>query len=115
MIVLRTYLVVVLVGLLGYTLVVGLNQGWNLFPVFFSNIVEIGWSGQFHLDFATYLGLSGLWVAWRHQFTGAGIALGLVAFVGGMLFFAPYLLWAIANAAGDVKVLLLGRERAHSA
>ena len=108
----RMYLVVVLVSLTGYTLVVGANHGWNLLPIFFSNITEMSWSGQFNVDFMTFLGLSGIWVAWRHQFSSSAIALGVVAFFGGMLFLAPYLLWASAQAGGDAKVLLLGKERA---
>lgn len=108
----RAYLVVALTGLTAYTLVVGFNHGWNLLPIFFSNITEMTWSGQFNLDFTTFLGLSGIWVAWRHQFTGGAIALGVVAFFGGMMFLAPYLLWASARAGGDAKVLLLGKERA---
>ncbi len=110
----RTYLVVVLACLTGYTLVVGINHGWHLFPVFFSNIAEMSWSGQFNVDFMTFLGLAGIWVAWRHQFSGGAIALGVVAFFGGMMFLAPYLLWASAQAGGDAKVLLLGKERAAS-
>jgi hypothetical protein len=31
-----------------------------------------------------------------------------------MMFLAPYLLWASAQAGGDAKVLLLGKERAAS-
>jgi len=108
----RMYLVVVLACLAGYTLVVGANHGWNLLPIFFSNITEMSWSGQFNVDFMTFLGLSGIWVAWRHQFSSSAIALGVVAFFGGMLFLAPYLLWASAQAGGDAKVLLLGNERA---
>ena len=80
----RIYLVGVFACLTGYTLVVGGDHGWNLLPIFFSNIAEMTWSGQFNLDFMTFLGLSGIWVAWRHQFTGRAIALGLVAFFGGM-------------------------------
>ncbi|MBM4089613.1 MAG: hypothetical protein FJ276_09320 [Planctomycetes bacterium] len=110
----RVYLVVVLACLTVYTLMVGLNHGWNLLPIFFSNIAEMTWSGQFNLDFMTFLGLSGIWVAWRHQLTGGAIALGVVAFFGGMVFLAPYLLWASAQARGDAKVLLLGKERAGS-
>lgn len=110
----RVYLVAVLLCLAGYTLVVGMNHGWNLLPIFFSNIAEMSWSGQFNLDFTTFLGLSGIWVAWRHHFTGGGIALGVVAFFGGMMFLAPYLLWASARARGDAAVLLLGPERAGS-
>jgi hypothetical protein len=112
MTVLRGYLIVVLACLSGYTLVVGINHGWNLLPIFLANIADMTWSGQFNLDFTTFLGLSGIWVAWRHQFTGGAIALGVVAFFGGMMFLAPYLLWASAQAGGDAKTLLLGKERA---
>jgi hypothetical protein len=108
----RAYLVVVLCGLAGYTLVVGINHGWDLIPIFFSNIATMDWSGQFNLDFMGFLGLSATWVAWRHRFSGSGLALGLVAFVGGMMFLAPYLLWASAQARGDARMLLLGKQRA---
>lgn len=108
----RAYLIAVLACLTGYTLVVGMSHGWNLLPIFFGNVAEMSWSGQFNVDFMTYLGLSGIWVAWRHQFSGGGLALGVVAFFGGMMFLAPYLLWASAKAGGDAKVLLLGRQRA---
>jgi len=63
----RAYLVVVLACLSGYTLVVGFNHGWNLLPIFFSNLADMTWSGQFNFDFMTFLGLSGIWVAWRHS------------------------------------------------
>lgn len=112
MIAFRGYLILALACLTGYTLMVGINHGWNLLPIFFANIAEMSWSGQFNLDFMTFLGLSGIWVAWRHQFTGGAIALGVVAFFGGMMFLAPYLLWASFQAGGDVKILLLGKERA---
>lgn len=36
----------------------------------------------------------------------------VVALFGGMLVLTPYLLWASARAGDDVRVLLLGRERA---
>ena len=108
----RTYLGVVLACLTGYTLVVGMNHGWDLLPIFVSNIAAMSWTGQFNVDFMSFLGLSGFWVAWRHQFRGSAIALGVVAFFGGMMFLAPYLLWASAQAGGDARVLLLGKERA---
>lgn len=108
----RVYLVALLLGLAAYTLVVGMNHGWNLLPVFFGGIAEMNWPGQFNLDFMTFLSLSAIWVAWRHHFTAGGIALGVVAFLGGMMFLAPYLLWASARAGGDARVLLLGRTRA---
>ena len=55
----RAYLVVALACLAGYTLVVGINHGWNLLPIFVSSIAEMSWSGQFNVDFMTFLGLSG--------------------------------------------------------
>ncbi len=111
MVFLRAYLVVVLVGLTAYTLMVGMTHGWNLLPVFFASIAEMTWSGQFNLDFITFLGLSGIWVVWRHQCTGGAIALGILAFFGGMMFLAPYLLWASVQARGDAKVILMGEGR----
>jgi hypothetical protein len=114
MVAFRIYLSVVLLCLGGYTFAVGSNHGWNLLPIFFANITDMGWQGQFNADFLTFLGLSAIWVAWRHHFKGAAIALGVVAFFGGMMFLAPYLLWASAQGGGDVKVLLLGKQRAAS-
>jgi len=112
MAVFRVYLIAVLACLAGYTLVVGVNHGWNLLPIFFANIMEMSWPGQFNLDFLTFLSLSAMWVAWRHHFTPGAIALGVVAFFGGMMFLAPYLLWASSQADGDAAALLLGKERA---
>jgi hypothetical protein len=114
MLVFRICIVALLVCLTGYTLVVGIQHGWSFLPIFFGDIVAMTWRGQFNVDFMTYLALSGAWVAWRHQFTAGAIALGIVAFVGGMLFFAPYLLWASVQSGGDAKVLLLGKARVAS-
>jgi hypothetical protein len=108
----RTFLICMLVSLVSYTVVVGTNHGWNLLPIFFGDIIELNWSGQFNLDFMTFLAVSALWVAWRHHFSIGGIALATVAFFGGMLFLAPYLLWASFRARGDASILLLGAKRA---
>ena len=110
----RIYLVVVIVCLATYTMMVGLNHGWNLLPIFFADIAAMTWPGQFNFDFTTFLALSGLWVAWRNRFSGWGIALGVVACFAGMLFLAPYLLYASARAKGDVKVMLLGESQARA-
>jgi len=108
----RTYLVVLWVVLVGYTAVVVGNHGWGLLGVFFGDIGAMGWPGQFNLDFLMMLSLSALWVAWRHHFSGAGLALGVLALFGGALFLTAYLLAASLAARGDPRVLLLGRERA---
>jgi hypothetical protein len=108
----RIFLIVVLAVLGGYTLVVGSRHGWELLPIFFGDIAALSWNGQFNMDFMSFLLLSGLWVAWRHQFSPAGLALGLVAVFGGMLFLAIYLLVALAQVRGDAAALLLGARRA---
>lgn len=109
---LRIFLVAVLLVLGGYTLVVGNRHGWDLLPIFFGDIAALTWNGQFNMDFLGFLLLSGLWVAWRHHFNAEGLAMGLVAVFGGMLFLAVYLLVAGVPARGDLRVLLLGAQRA---
>jgi hypothetical protein len=58
--------------------------------------------------------LSGLWLAWRHHFSLGGLALGVLGFFGGIMVLAPYLLVASFKANGDMKMLLLGKDRADS-
>jgi len=108
----RALLVVLWVALVGYTAIVIANHGMGLLNVFFSDLAAMGWPGQFNLDFMSLLTLSGLWVAWRHQFSGAGLALGGLAFFGGGLFLTTYLLIVTAQSKGDVKEVLLGKVRA---
>jgi hypothetical protein len=108
----RAWLIVVWVCIAGYTAVVIANHGWNLFPIFFGDMAAMAWPGQFNLDFMSMLTLSGLWVAWRHHFSPSGLGLGLLAVFGGAFFLAAYLLLVSLGTDGDVKVLLLGRERA---
>lgn len=108
----RAWLIVIFVSIAAYTAIVVAAYGMNLFPYFFGDMAKLGWPGQFNLDFLFMLSLSGLWVAWRHAFSGAGIALGLLAFFGGAFFLSAYLLFALRDARGDTRVLLLGRTRA---
>ncbi len=108
----RVYLTIIVACLGTYTMVVGLNHGWNLLPVFFADIAAMGWPGQFNFDFMSFLSLSGLWLAWRHQFSAGGPALGVLGFFGGMMVLAPYLFFASFKVNGDVKLLLLGKARA---
>ncbi len=110
----RIYLAVVFVCLGIYTAIVGFNHGWNLLPVFFGEIAGMTWQGQFNCDFSSFLALSGLWLAWRHQYSPGGLALGVLGFFGGMMVLAPYLFIAAVKANGDAKVLLLGDARARS-
>ena len=107
----RLLLISIFTAITLYTAVVIANHGLNLLPVFFGDMAALAWPGQFNLDFMCMLALSGLWVAWRHRFSGAAIALGLVAFFGGALFLSVYLLVESFRTKGNVAALLLGRQR----
>jgi hypothetical protein len=111
--VLRLYLGIMFLGLGVYTIVVGTTTGWNLAPSFIGDLFAVNWSGQFNFDFAIYLSLSAGWIAWRHNFTPAAIALALFAAVGGILVFAPYVIFQSLKADGNAAVLLLGPTRAN--
>lgn len=108
----RALLVIMFVFISVYSSIVTMNHGWNLFPVFFGNMAEMTWSGQFNADFICFLALSALWVAWRSNFSAAGLALSVLAFFGGIMFLSLYLFIESYRSGGDTKVLLLGRVRA---
>lgn len=94
-----------------YTALAVSNEGVNLFANTLPSIPEFGWPGQFYADFVTYLILSGLWVAWRHEFSASGIILGVLASQLGIIFLSIYLLLAINKANGDMSEVLLGPNR----
>ncbi|WP_395645560.1 hypothetical protein [Terricaulis sp.] len=109
---LRILLALMLVILAIYTAIVVGKHGIDLLPVFFGDMEEMGWPGQFNLDFMGFLTLSALWTGWRHHFSPLGLALAVLAFFGGMAFLTVYLLVASYQVKGDVKALLLGSRRA---
>lgn len=111
MTILRTLCIALFVVVAVYTVTVVVNHGANLVPIYFADLFSGSWTGQFVLDFSTYLLMSALWVAWRHQFSAAGIGFAVLAGVGGMLVFSIYLTVAIGAARGDMRVLLLGPAR----
>lgn len=108
----RGLLIVMFVVLAAYTAIVISNHGWNLLAVFFGDIQAMTWPGQFNLDFMGFLTLSALWTAWRHHFSLLGVALGVVAFFGGMAFLTIYLLVVSYQVKGDIRALFMGAERA---
>jgi hypothetical protein len=113
MVAFRALLSIMITGLLGYTVVVGVNHGWNLLPVFFSDITAMTWPGQFNFDFMCLLIFSGLWLAWRHNFSPGGLVLGMLGVFGGTMLLAPYILIVSFKAKGDMKEILLGTARAN--
>jgi hypothetical protein len=108
----RLFLLGCLFAITGYTAVTMVNHGADLVPVFFGDIAEMAWPGQFNLDFSCFLLLSGMWVAWRHQFAAIGLLLAPVAIFGGMMFLSVYLLVISYTTGGDIRAILLGTERA---
>ncbi len=108
----RYFLGTFLAVLLTYTAIVVLNHGANLFPVFFGDMARMAWAGQFNLDFAGFLLLSGTWTVWRNGFTPIAWGLGVLALFFGMLFLTIYLLFLISREQGDLKRILLGPARA---
>ena len=107
----RTFMAIIFISLLGYTAVTISNHGWNLMPIFFGDMLAMTWPGQFNFDFMGFLLLSGLWVAWRHHFSIAGLVLGAVAVLGGMLFLSLYLFIVCTAARGNVQEMLMGKKR----
>lgn len=108
----RFLLAVIFIVISGYTIVVVGEHGMGLLAVFFGDMAQFGWPGQFNLDFLCMLALSALWVGWRHQFSAAGLALATLAFFGGALFLSVYLFVESVRVGGDTRALLLGRQRA---
>lgn len=108
----RVLLAAIFATIAVYTVVVIAEHGLNLLPVFFGDMAELGWPGQFNLDFLGFLILSGFWLAWRHHFSPQGLALGLGGLLLGAPFLTAYLLIASLAVEGDVAKLLLGEQRA---
>ena len=108
MLIFRAFLVTLWLALTAYTAVVVSNHGLGLLPIFFGDMGVMAWPGQFNLDFMFMLSLSALWVSWRHQFSLAGLSLGLLAFLGGASFLTVYLLVLSIQKKGNMKEVLLG-------
>jgi hypothetical protein len=108
----RILLSLIFIGVASYTVPVVARHGLGLFPIFFGDIAKLGWPGQFNVDFTGFLTLSGLWLAWRHHFSPAGLALGVLGFLGGAPVLTAYLFVASLRANGDVATLFLGKTRA---
>ena len=107
----RIFLAAIITAVSIYTTIIIANHGMGLYPVFFGDIADMTWRGQFNVDFLCFLLMSGVWVAWRHEFSLNGLLLGFAAFNLGAPFLAGYLLiegYRTKNSAA----LLLGSARA---
>ncbi len=104
----RYALIAMTVLIVAFTVAAFANGGINLITPFLTPILALSWQGQFNVDFACYLVLSGIWMAWRGGFSSESIALGVLAPPLGILFFAPYLIYLVGKSNGDPRQLLLG-------
>jgi hypothetical protein len=107
----RLLLIAIWVVIAVYTGIVIANHGLNLLPIFFGDIAKMAWPGQFNLDFLCMLILSATWVSWRHNFSGAGMGLGLLALFGGASFLSVYLFILSVQNKGNVAAILLGQRQ----
>ena len=105
---LRILIGFILLGLIGYALILIMDGRFDFITPFLSTIPALTWQGHINLDFLSYLALTGVWIAWRSGFTPTGNMLGVLSVLSGMLFFAPYLLYQIARSNNDPRKLLLG-------
>lgn len=108
----RLFLVLIFGTIVVYTVLVALDHGLGLFPIFFADIGEMGWPGQFNLDFLGMLLLTGFWMAWRNDFSAFGLLLGLCGATLGAPMLTLYLLVLSVQTGGDAKRMLLGDRRA---
>jgi hypothetical protein len=106
----RILLVVIFATLVVYTAAVVGSHGMGLLTVFFGDMAEFGWPGQFNLDFMFMLALSATWVAWRHRCSAPGLVLATLAFFGGALFLSVYLFVESFRVRGDARALLVGER-----
>lgn len=106
-------LLITIIAVVGvYTAIVIAKYGMWLYPIFFGDMADMTWRGQFNLDFLCFLIMSGVWVAWRHAFSVGGLVLGFAAFNLGAPFLAAYLLVESVRNKGDSAAILLGKARA---
>ena len=109
---LRFILATIFLVVVGYTIPVIANHGMGLIPIFFGDIAKMEWPGQFNLDFLGFLTLSGLWIAWRNDFSSKGLVLGVLGLFLGAPFLSAYLLYESRSCGEDFSLLFLGPSRA---
>jgi len=97
-----------------YTICVGFTSGWNVPKAIIEELnksAQFAWASQFILDFASFLVLIAIWIVWRHEFSLSGFVWGFLVFIGGILVLAPYLFVISLHAGGNVKDILIGKNR----
>lgn len=107
---LRLFLLLVSIGMIGYTGVVVLGEGWGFINVASHIIPSFTWEGQFLMDLNCYLILSSLWILWRNAYSVRSMMIALVSLILGIIFFAPYVLFLLWKEKGSLPGLLIGQN-----
>lgn len=107
----RVLLVLMFGTIFLYTIAVVADHGLGLLPVFFGDILQMGWPGQFNLDFLGFLILSAFWTAWRNRFSAGGLGLAVLALFFGAPFLTLYLLYLSVRCNGDAVEMLAGNRK----
>jgi hypothetical protein len=108
--ILKAILISQTILLVVYTAFAVQNEGWGFLQIAATNIETMTWSGQFALDFACYLMLSGIWIMWRNKFKAQSLILGIAAMILGIVVFAPYVMYLIGKEKGDLRKVMLGGQ-----
>lgn len=103
------------IAIFAITILAVIGHGWLWPAVFFPDLLALNWRSQFNTDLLLHLLLLGSWVAWREGFGLRGAVLGLFCVIWGGMFTFPYLLWVLADSAGDAGVMVYGRRRVAAA
>lgn len=108
----RIFLIIIFVAMAVYTAPVVLNHGLNILPIFFGDMAEMAWPGQFNFDFHLMLSMSAFYTGWRERGV-RGVFLGLLAYGLGASFLSAYLFVKSLDAT-DISDALISRRSATS-
>lgn len=73
----RLVLIAIITFVGAYTVAVVGQHGVDFVSPFFGDIAEMGWPGQFNMDFWSFLILGSIWLMWRHHFSSLGLLFGV--------------------------------------
>lgn len=105
---LKALLIISGIGIYAFTVAAVINQGPNWPAVAINDLISLNWRSQFDFDFIVHLLLLATWVVWREGATAKAYLFGVLSVVMGGMFSFPYLVYAIIQAKGQPKALLLG-------
>lgn len=95
-------------GIYALTFLAAANHGPNWPAVAVGDLLALNWRSQFDFDFIVHLLLLAYWVVWREGSTAKAYLFGFLSIVMGGMFSFPYLVYVIAAAKANPKVVLLG-------